>query len=177
MKDGMVMELCASEKKIDREAQDALAEEIVPAEIPQRKGDPVVVDTNEKPGRVKLDRIPMLRPAFKKDGSVTAANASSINDGAGEDQGGSRPASSGESVVGGDGIRKSPSEAMIAGSPGAGSFPGGGISTNGGCVSIAHTQPLSAQMRFSGRSGARPRHWTARSTRDCPRARDCLGCG
>lgn len=45
MKDGIVMELCASENKIDREAQEAFAEEIVPVEIPQRKGDPVVVDT------------------------------------------------------------------------------------------------------------------------------------
>jgi acetyl-CoA acetyltransferase len=45
MKDGLVMELCASEKKSAREVQDAFAEEIVPVEIPQRKGDPVVVDT------------------------------------------------------------------------------------------------------------------------------------
>ena len=96
---GMATELCASENKIDREAQDAFAkvsyeraqkaidtglfaEEIVPVEIPQRKGDPVVVDTNEKIGRVKFDRIPMLRPGFRKDGSAPAANASSINNGA-----------------------------------------------------------------------------------------------
>jgi len=115
LKDGMVMdglwdpyhdyhmgnaaELCASECKIDRAAQDAFAvesyrraqaaiaagefkAEIVPVPIPQKKGDPVLVDTDEEPGRVDFARIPTLRPAFIKDGSVTAANASSINDGA-----------------------------------------------------------------------------------------------
>ena len=97
---GMAAELCADEKKIGREDQDAFAkmsyeraqasikaglfkEEIAPVEIPQRKGDPKVVDQDEEPGRVNFDRLPTLRPAFKKDGSVTAANASSINDGAG----------------------------------------------------------------------------------------------
>jgi acetyl-CoA C-acetyltransferase len=96
---GAAAELCARECKIDREAQDAFATEsykraqaaiasgafkgeIVPVEIPQRKGDPVVVDTDEEPGRVKFDRIAGLRPAFDREGSVTAANASSINDGA-----------------------------------------------------------------------------------------------
>ena len=57
--------------------------EIVPVTIPQRKGDPIVVDKDEEPGRVKFDKIPTLRPAFNKDGVITAANASSINDGAG----------------------------------------------------------------------------------------------
>ena len=96
---GNAAELCSRECKIDRAAQDAFAvesysraqaaiaegvfkAEIAPVEIPQRKGDPVVVDTDEEAGRVKFDRIPSLRPAFLKDGTVTAANASSINDGA-----------------------------------------------------------------------------------------------
>ncbi len=95
---GMCAELCAKEKNISREQQDAFAaqsytraqqaiddgkfvREIVPVEIPQRKGDPVVVDTDEEPGKAKVDRFPLLRPAFDKEGTVTAANASSINDG------------------------------------------------------------------------------------------------
>lgn len=57
--------------------------EIVPVQVPQRKGEPLVVDKDEEPGRVKFDKIPKLRPAFNKDGVITAANASSINDGAG----------------------------------------------------------------------------------------------
>ncbi|HPQ69900.1 MAG TPA: acetyl-CoA C-acetyltransferase [bacterium] len=57
--------------------------EIVPVTIPQRKGDPIVVSKDEEPGRVKFDKIPKLSPAFNKDGVITAANASSINDGAG----------------------------------------------------------------------------------------------
>ena len=56
--------------------------EIVPVTIPQRKGDPKVFDKDEEPFRVKFDKIPQLRPAFNKDGVITAANASSINDGA-----------------------------------------------------------------------------------------------
>ena len=96
---GIAGELCASERKIDRERQDAWAitsykraqasiaeghfkAEIVPVEVPQRKGDPVVVDTDEEPGKAKLDKIPKLRSAFKKDGTITAANAPSVNDGA-----------------------------------------------------------------------------------------------
>ena len=95
---GIAGELCASERKIDRERQDAWAitsykraqasiaeglfkDEIVPVEVPQRKGDPVVVDTDEEPGRAKLDKIPKLRSAFKKDGTITAANAPAVNDG------------------------------------------------------------------------------------------------
>ncbi len=96
---GMAAELCAREHKIDRASQDAFAiesyqraqaaiaegaftAEITAVEIPQRKGDPVLVDTDEEAGRVKFDRIPSLRPAFDREGTVTAANASSINDGA-----------------------------------------------------------------------------------------------
>lgn len=96
---GMAGEKCAAERGISREAQDAYAaesyrraqaaiaegrfrDEIVPVTIPQKKGDPVVVDTDEEPGRGRIDKIPTLKPAFLKDGTVTAANASSINDGA-----------------------------------------------------------------------------------------------
>jgi acetyl-CoA C-acetyltransferase len=96
---GRAAELCASECKFDREAQDAYATEsyrraqaaiadghfkaeIVPVEIPQRRGDPKLVVEDEEPGRVSFDRIGTLKPAFQKDGTVTAANASSINDGA-----------------------------------------------------------------------------------------------
>ena len=92
-------EICAEEYKYSREEQDAYASEsyrrsqaaindglfkaeIIPVEIPQRKGDPVIVDTDEEPGKGKPAIFPKLRPAFKKDGTVTAANASSINDGA-----------------------------------------------------------------------------------------------
>jgi acetyl-CoA C-acetyltransferase len=96
---GNAAELCASECSISREEQDEYAhesykrtleaqkngyfkDEIVPVEIPQRKGDPVIFDTDEEPGRVRFDKIDTLRPAFAKEGTVTAANASSINDGA-----------------------------------------------------------------------------------------------
>lgn len=96
---GNCAELCAKEKGITREEQDAYAaesygraqkaiadgkfqREIIPVEIPQRKGDPVIVDTDEEPGKAKIERFPSLRPAFDKEGTVTAANASSINDGA-----------------------------------------------------------------------------------------------
>ena len=56
--------------------------EIVPVEVPQRKGDPLVIDTDEEYKNVKFDKIPSLRPVFSKEGTVTAANASTINDGA-----------------------------------------------------------------------------------------------
>jgi len=96
---GMCGEICAEKYEISREEQDAFAAEsynramkaqadgsfkaeIVPFEVPQRKGDPIVVDTDEEPGKGKPEIFPKLRPAFKKDGTVTAANASSINDGA-----------------------------------------------------------------------------------------------
>ena len=96
---GDAAELCARECDVPREAQDEFAimsyeralkaqkegwfkDEIVPVEIPQRKGDPILVTEDEEPGRVKFEKIKSLRPAFQKDGTVTAANASSINDGA-----------------------------------------------------------------------------------------------
>lgn len=96
---GMAAELCARDCGISREEQDAFAvesykrsqaawtngyfkEEIVPVPIPQRKGDPVNFDKDEEPWNVKFDKIPELRPAFTKEGSVTAANASTMNDGA-----------------------------------------------------------------------------------------------
>jgi len=57
-------------------------EEIVPVEVPQRKGAPVVISEDEEYKRVQFDKIPALNPVFSKDGTVTAANASTINDGA-----------------------------------------------------------------------------------------------
>lgn len=96
---GVAAELCASECKISREEQDAFAvesykrsakawsegkfdNEIVPVEIPQKKGDPIIVKHDEEYKNVKFEKIPSLNPVFKKDGTVTAANASTINDGA-----------------------------------------------------------------------------------------------
>ncbi|MBK8952917.1 MAG: acetyl-CoA C-acyltransferase [Chitinophagaceae bacterium] len=96
---GIAAEGCASTCGISREDQDAFAiesykrsqaawaagkfaDEIVPVEIPQRKGDPVVFAKDEEPFNVKFDKIPSLSPAFVKDGTVTAANASTMNDGA-----------------------------------------------------------------------------------------------
>lgn len=96
---GMAAELCASECKISREEQDAYAiesymrsaaaweagafkNEIVGVEVPQRKGDALVIDRDEEYTNVMIDKIAGLRPAFTKDGTVTAANASTMNDGA-----------------------------------------------------------------------------------------------
>lgn len=96
---GNCAEICAAEYDFSREQQDAFAaesyrrareatengvfsDEIAAVEVPKRKGDPVAVDKDEEPFRVDLDKMPSLRPAFKKDGTVTAANASKINDGA-----------------------------------------------------------------------------------------------
>lgn len=96
---GIAAELCASTCGISREDQDAFAiesykrsqaaweadkfaNEIVPVQIPQRKGEPVIIAKDEEPFNVKFDKIPSLNPAFKKDGTVTAANASTMNDGA-----------------------------------------------------------------------------------------------
>ncbi len=96
---GSCAETCVDKYGFSREEQDAyslesyrralaaaesgvVADEIVPVEVPQRKGEPVVVDRDEEPLRVDLDRMASLRPAFKKDGTVTAGNASKINDGA-----------------------------------------------------------------------------------------------
>jgi acetyl-CoA acetyltransferase family protein len=96
---GVCADLCASEHQISREAQDQFAiqsyersaaaweagkfdAEIVPVEVPQRKGEPILVTKDEEYTNVKLDRIPALPAVFTKDGTVTAANASTINDGA-----------------------------------------------------------------------------------------------
>jgi acetyl-CoA C-acetyltransferase len=96
---GNSAELCAKECNISRADQDAFAiesyqrsqlawnngwfnEEIVPVEIPQRKGDPILFSKDEEPFNVKFNKIPELKPAFIKDGTVTAANASTMNDGA-----------------------------------------------------------------------------------------------
>jgi acetyl-CoA C-acetyltransferase len=97
---GTFADLCAREKGFSRQEQDAfaaesykrslkaqqdgdLSEEIVPVSVPLPKGKEKLVDTDEEPGRVNFDKIPSLKPAFGKEGTVTAANASSINDGAG----------------------------------------------------------------------------------------------
>lgn len=96
---GVSAELCARENNISREAQDAFAvesyrratqawesghfdKEVVPVTVPQRRGDDIVVSCDEEHTNVRLDKIPKLRPAFDKEGSVTAANASTLNDGA-----------------------------------------------------------------------------------------------
>ncbi len=64
------------------QAKGTFNEEIIGVEVPQRKGDPVVVSTDEEPGRGNIEKLPTLRPAFGKEGVTTAGNASSINDGA-----------------------------------------------------------------------------------------------
>ena len=96
---GNCAELCVGKYKFTREEQDAFAlesyqraqeatkkgffaDEITPVEIAQRKGDPVKVDADEEPFAAPLEKMPTLKPAFQKDGSVTAANSSKINDGA-----------------------------------------------------------------------------------------------
>lgn len=96
---GNSAELCAREMKISREEQDAYAvesykraaaawsagrftEEIVPVEVPQKKGDALQVTHDEEYKLVKFEKIPELRPVFQKEGTVTAANASTLNDGA-----------------------------------------------------------------------------------------------
>jgi acetyl-CoA C-acetyltransferase len=96
---GNAADMCAATCNVSRQEQDAFAvesykrsqaaweagkfaNEIVPVEIPQRKGDPVLFAKDEEPWNVKFEKIPELRPAFAKDGTVTAANASTMNDGA-----------------------------------------------------------------------------------------------
>jgi acetyl-CoA C-acetyltransferase len=96
---GNAADLCAKECHISREEQDAFAiesyqrsqsawekgyfkEEVVPVSIPQRKGDPVLFEKDEDAYNVKFDKIAGLKPAFSKEGTVTAANASTMNDGA-----------------------------------------------------------------------------------------------
>ncbi len=70
------------ERALAAHEQGKFKEEIVPVEIPQRRGDPLVVDRDEEPGRANLAKMASLRPAFAKTGTVTAANASTLNDGA-----------------------------------------------------------------------------------------------
>ncbi|MCM2131574.1 acetyl-CoA C-acetyltransferase [Larsenimonas rhizosphaerae] len=72
----------SQEKAKEAIASGAFKNEIVPFEIPQRKGDPLVFDTDENPRAVTLEKLAGMRPAFKKDGTVTAGNASALNDGA-----------------------------------------------------------------------------------------------
>lgn len=96
---GNCAEICAKEKEISREDQDAFAiesyqraaaawaagkfnDEVIHVGIPQRKGDPIMVGEDEEYKNVKLDKIPSLRPVFDPNGTVTAANASTLNDGA-----------------------------------------------------------------------------------------------
>jgi len=96
---GSCAEICATDMNFSREEQDAFAlesykrsadawaagkfnEEVIPVEIPQRKGDALIVSEDEEYKNVKAEKVPTLRPVFKKDGTVTAANASTINDGA-----------------------------------------------------------------------------------------------
>ena len=96
---GNCAELCAKEHQITREDQDNFAitsykraadawqngrfsNEIVPVAVPQRKGDPIMVSEDEEYKNVFLDKIPGLKPAFDKEGTITAANASTLNDGA-----------------------------------------------------------------------------------------------
>ena len=96
---GNAAELCAKECNISREEQDEFAmesykraakawengnfkEEVIPVEVPQRRGDAIIVSEDEEYKNVKMEKIPTLRPVFQKEGSVTAANASTLNDGA-----------------------------------------------------------------------------------------------
>ncbi len=96
---GVCAELCAKEHNFSREAQDAFAiesytrskkawengkfkDEIVPVSIPQRKGEPIIFAEDEEYKNVNFDKIPSLPTVFQKDGTVTAANASTLNDGA-----------------------------------------------------------------------------------------------
>ncbi len=95
---GVFADMCAKKYDISREEQDAFAiksyhlskeawkngifdNEIIPVEIPQRKGDPVIFAEDEEYKNVNFEKIPLLKPVFTKDGTVTAANASTINDG------------------------------------------------------------------------------------------------
>ncbi|PHQ27772.1 acetyl-CoA C-acyltransferase [Leeuwenhoekiella nanhaiensis] len=97
---GVCADLCAKEYEFSREDQDAFAmesykrsaaaweagkfdDEVIPVEVPQRRGEPLIVKEDEEFKNVRMDKIASLRPAFSKDGTVTAANASTINDGAG----------------------------------------------------------------------------------------------
>lgn len=97
---GVCADLCAKEYDFSREDQDAFAiksyersaaaweagkfnDEVVPVEVPQRRGAAITVNEDEEFKNIKMEKVSSLRPAFSKDGTVTAANASTINDGAG----------------------------------------------------------------------------------------------
>ena len=97
---GVCADACATKHEFSREDQDTYAiqsynrsaaaweagkfdNEVVPVEVPQRRGEPIIVSKDEEFTNVRMEKIPQLRPAFTKDGTVTAANASTINDGAG----------------------------------------------------------------------------------------------
>ena len=96
---GICAETCAKSMEISREEQDAFAiesynrsakswnegrfeDEVIPVEVPQRKGDSLIISEDEEYKNVKLEKIPTLRPVFDKEGTITAANASTLNDGA-----------------------------------------------------------------------------------------------
>ena len=96
---GVCADKCATENNISREAQDNFAiesynrasrawdagkfdDEIIPVEVPQRRGDAIVVSKDEEYSNVRMEKIPQLRAVFTKEGTVTAANASTLNDGA-----------------------------------------------------------------------------------------------
>lgn len=96
---GNCAEMLSKERNYTREAQDKFAvtsykraqtaqaegvfdSEIVPVKIPQRNGDSIFISEDEEPGKARFDKIPTLRPVFEKDGAITAANASKLNDGA-----------------------------------------------------------------------------------------------
>ena len=96
---GNFADACATKYNVSREAQDTFAvnsykkaqaatehgwfkDEIVPVEIPQKKGAALIIDKDEEPSKVNFDKLPQLNPAFSKEGTVTAANASTMNDGA-----------------------------------------------------------------------------------------------
>ena len=96
---GVCAEVCAKDMKFSREEQDAFAiesynrsanswktgkfvDEIIPVEVPQRRGDALIISEDEEFKNVNMEKIPILRPVFDKEGTITAANASTINDGA-----------------------------------------------------------------------------------------------
>ncbi|MDG1425925.1 MAG: acetyl-CoA C-acyltransferase [Flavobacteriales bacterium] len=96
---GLCAEKCATDNNISREEQDAFAiesykrsaeswengkfkNEVIPVEVPQRRGENIIISEDEEYKNVKLDKIPNLRPVFDKEGTITAANASTLNDGA-----------------------------------------------------------------------------------------------
>ena len=96
---GICAETCAKSMEISRKEQDAFAiesynrsarswnegrfeDEVIPVEVPQRKGESLIISEDEEYKNVRLEKIPALRPVFDKEGTITAANASTLNDGA-----------------------------------------------------------------------------------------------